>query len=315
MNVPVFDLHCDTALALLGDNLRECGSLKTNTYHIDLDRAKELEGYAQCFACFTSENYSKKINPVELFEREMVSVLREVDKHSDTIRLAYSAEDIEYNKSNGLMSAILTIEGPAGFGYDPELLPDLHAVGFRMTTLGWNEKNPLVGSHVTRGGLSDQGRAFVKKAQELGMLIDVSHISDEGFWDIMNMTKAPVIASHSNSRKVCDHTRNLTDNMFMQICRCDGVAGINLYTDFVGGKHDLDAVCDHIFHFLELDPSGKHIAIGGDLDGCDCLPAGFNGIQDYPLLAQRLFERGLNENLIFDIFWNNAIGVMKRCCM
>lgn len=315
MNVPVFDLHCDTALALLGDTLRECGSLKTNTYHIDLDRARTLDGYAQCFACFTSEDLFPQINPVELFEREMVSVLREVDKHSDTIRLAYNAEDIENNKSNGLMSAILTIEGPAGFGYDPDLLPDLYAVGFRMTTLGWNEKNPLVGSHITGGGLSDQGRAFVKKAQELGMLIDVSHISDEGFWDIMDMTSKPVIASHSNSRKVCPHSRNLTDEMFIKICQCDGLAGINLYTDFIGGKQDLDAVCDHILHFLELDPSGKHIAIGGDLDGCDSLPIGMKGVQDYPLLTQRLLERGLDESLIYDIFWNNAIGVMKRCCM
>ena len=313
MNVPVFDLHCDTALALLGDNLQECGSLKTNMYHVDLDRAKSFAGYAQCFACFTSEDFPKKINPVELFEREMVSVLREVDKHSDTIRLAYSAEDIETNKNNGLMSAILTIENPAGFGYDPELLPDLYAVGFRMTTLGWNDANPLTGSHKTGGGLTDQGYTFVKKAQSLGILLDVSHISDEGFWDIMNMTNAPVIASHSNSRKVCNHTRNLTDDMFLQICHCDGVAGINLYTDFVGGKQDLDAICDHIFHFFELDPDGKHIALGGDLDGCDSLIAGVNGIQDYPALAQRLLERGLNENMIYNIFWNNAIEVMKRC--
>ena len=72
MNVPVFDLHCDTALALLGDNLRECGSLKTNTYHIDLDRASTLDGYAQCFACFTSEEHFEQISPVELFEREML---------------------------------------------------------------------------------------------------------------------------------------------------------------------------------------------------------------------------------------------------
>lgn len=315
MNVPVFDLHCDTALALLGDSLRECGSLKSNTYHIDLDRAKNLEGYAQCFACFTSEAESKPVKPVELFEREMVSILRELEKHSEIMRLAYSADDIERNIRDGLMSAVLTIEGPAGFGYDPELLPDLYAVGFRMTTLGWNDANPLVGSHSTGGGLREEGREFVKKAQSLGMLIDVSHISDEGFWDIMDMTSAPVIASHSNSRKVCGHSRNLTDEMFTQICQCDGVAGINLYKDFVGGNGDLDAVCDHIFHFLALDPDGKHIALGGDLDGCDSLPAGFNGIQDYPALAQRLSERGLSDDMIRDIFWNNAIGVMKRCCM
>ena len=315
MNILVFDLHCDTALALLGDSLRECGSLRSNPYHIDLDRAKGLNGYAQCFACFTSEAASKAINPVELFEREMVSVLREVDKHNDLIRLAYNAEDIENNRQAGLMSAILTIEGPAGFGYDPALLPDLYAVGFRMTTLGWNDQNPLTGSHATGGGLTELGREYVIEAQKLGMIVDVSHISDAGFYDIMDITNAPVIASHSNSRSICDHTRNLTDDMFKAICDCGGVAGINLYSRFVGGNNDLDAVCDHIFHFLSIDPSGKHIALGGDLDGCSSLPAGFDGIQDYPRLAQRLSERGMDIDMIRDIFWNNAIGVIKKCCM
>ena len=315
MSIPVFDLHCDTALALLGDSLRECGSLKSNAYHIDLERAKCLESYAQCFACFTSESFPKPIKPVELFEREMVSVLREVEKHSDMIRLAYSSKDIEENSSAGYMSAILTIEGPIGFGYDADLLSDLFSVGFRMTTLGWNDDNPLVGSHITGGGLTDAGRDFLRKAQDLGMVIDVSHVSDKGFWDIMDATSAPVIASHSNSRTICGHSRNLTDDMFMQICRCDGVAGINLYSDFVGGKNDLDAVCDHIFHFLEMDPDGKHLALGGDLDGCDSLPAGFDGIQDYPALAIQLSSRGLDEALIRNIFWNNAIEVMKRCYM
>ena len=141
------------------------------------------------------------------------------------------------------------------------------------------------------------------------MLIDVSHISDEGFWDICDMTQAPIVASHSNSRAVFSNSRNLTDDMFLEICKTGGVAGINMYAGFLGEKPDLDTVCDHIFHWLELDPDGKHIALGCDLDGCDCLPEGFSGVQDYPSLVTRLLERGLPESAIRDIFWNNAIGV------
>ena len=316
MDFPVFDLHCDTALKLLGDSLRERGSLKSNEYHIDLDRAAKLDGYAQCFACFTTEPYpEKKIHPAELFEREMVSVLREVETHSDRIRLAYNCDDIELNHKNGVVSAILTIEGPTGFGYDPALLQDLYAIGFRMTTLGWNENNPLTGSHVTGGGLTELGRDFLFEAQRLGMVVDVSHISDEGFWDIMDQTQAPVVASHSNSRTVCNHTRNLTDDMFLQICKTGGVAGINLYTEFLGDRATVDTICDHIFHFLELDPEGKHIALGGDLDGCDILPDGIRGIQDYPTLAARLLERGLSAEMVRNIFWNNAMEVFRKCCI
>jgi membrane dipeptidase len=170
----------------------------------------------------------------------------------------------------------------------------------------------LTGSHVTGEGLTDLGKEYVRQAQALGMLVDVSHISDRGFWDIMDMTQAPIVATHSNSRAVCDHSRNLTDDMFLAICRTGGVAGFNQCAPFVGENPDLDTVCDHILHFLELDPSGKHIALGADLDGCDELPCGFEGIQSYPVMAQRLLERGVGAKTLEDIFWNNALGVMKR---
>lgn len=317
MNFPVFDLHCDTALELLGKTGRACGSLKENKLHIDLLRAGKLPGYAQCFACFTTDEmkWLEDVTPTQIFEREMETVFREVERNRDQIAIAYSARDIEQNRLNGKMSAILSIEGPAGFSYNVELLPDLYAVGFRMTTLSWNEKNPLTGSHKTGGGLTDRGREYVRLAQKLGMIVDVSHISDEGFWDIMDITEKPIIASHSNSRSVFPASRNLTDEMFLAICRTGGVAGINQYADFLGDAPTLDTICDHVLHFLELDPTGKHIALGGDLDGCDTLSEGFSGIQDYPKFADRLLERGVSEETVADIFWNNALGVMERCCI
>lgn len=314
MKFPVFDLHCDTALALLGEDMNHAGDLNKNNGHIDLERASELPGYCQCFACFTTPGMEEwgKVSPVVVFERELVTIQREIDKNSDRIALAYCAEDVESNLENGIMSAILTIEGPAGFGFDPELLEDLYQIGFRMSSLGWNEKNPLTGSHITGGGLTELGKRYVHKAQNLGMLIDVSHISDEGFWDIMDITGAPVIATHSNSRFVCDVSRNLTDDMFKAICETGGVAGFNQCDAFVGEDPDLDTVCRHILHFLEFDPEAKHIALGGDLDGCDKLPKGFDGIQSYPRMAERLLAHGVSEKMLMNIFWNNALGVMKR---
>lgn len=317
MKFPVFDLHCDTILSVLGEDLQGNGNLRSNTSHIDMERAGKLPGYAQCFACFTTtwENLPGGITVTQLFERELAVIQRELNRNKDVISQAYTAQEIEENRSKGLMSAVLTIEGPAGFGFDPALLEDLYKIGFRITTLGWNEKNPLTGSHKTGGGLTDLGREYVKEAQRLGMIIDVSHISDESFWDIMEITQAPIVASHSNSRAVCGVSRNLTDDMFRAICQSGGVAGFNQCAPFVGKNPDLDTACDHFLHFLELDPTGKHIALGGDLDGCDELPKGFDGVQDYPKLAQRLLERGLDGQTIYDIFWNNAIGVIKRCCM
>ena len=313
MNFPVFDFHCDTALMLLGDDLNQAGSLRKNNGHIDLERAVKLGGYAQCFACFTTDipELLHGISPIVLFERELATIQREVDKNSDLISIAYSVDEIEENRANGKMSAILTLEGTAGIDYNPALLEDLWAIGFRVTSLGWNEKNPLTGSNVTGGGLTDLGREYVKEAQRLGMRVDVSHISDEGFWDILKITEAPILATHSNSRAVHNHSRNLTDDMFRAIRETGGVAGYNACRDFTGENPNLDTVCDHILHFLELDPDGKHIALGGDLDGVEAMPDGFEGVQSYPALARKLLDRGLTEENVMDIFWNNAIRVMK----
>ena len=315
MKFPVFDLHCDTALALLGEDLTEAGSLRRNQYHIDLERAGKLPGYVQCFACFTTPFMTQwhQKDPTVIFEKEIETVMREMYYNADLISQIHRVSDIEKNYKAGKMSAILTIEGPAGFGFNPAMLENLHQIGFRITTLGWNEQNPLCGSHKTGGGLTDLGREYVKEAQRLGMIIDVSHISDEAFWDIMKITEKPVIASHSNSRSVCPVSRNLTDDMFREICQSGGVAGFNMCAPFVGDDPDLDTAADHFVHFLELGGE-KHVALGGDLDGCDVLPKGFEGVQDYPKLADKLLERGLGEDLVYDIFWNNAMEVMRRCC-
>ena len=317
MNFPVFDLHCDTASALLGEDHNSAGSLKKNEYHIDLDRIKTFPGYAQCFAVYTTPETVKwyGISPVTMFERQLTTIQREVDANKRRMAIAYTPGDIKANLEKGKASAILTLEGTAGFGYDPGLLEDLSLIGFRMSTLTWNEQNPLAGSHLTGGGLTDQGREFVKEAQRIGIIVDVSHLSDEAFWDIMKITEKPIVASHSNSRSVCNVSRNLTDDMFRAICRTGGVVGMNQYAEFVGENPTLDTVCDHILHFLEMDPDCKHIALGGDLDGCDRLTGGFDGIQSYPALAQKLLDRGVTEQMVQRIFWDNGMGVFERCCM
>ncbi len=309
MKYPVFDLHCDTASGLLEGGKH----LASNDLHIALDRAAVLPGYCQCFACFTTtEPYILQGHtPQALFAAQKEGILRQIAENPGKIRQAFTAEDICRNREAGLVSAVLTIEGPAGFGFDAGCLESLYEEGFRITNLGWNEKNPLIGSHKTGGGLTDLGRAYVKEAQRLGMIVDVSHCSDEGFWGIMDVTEGPVIASHSNSRSVCGHSRNLTDEMFLAICRTGGVAGFNQCAPFVGSSPDLDTVCDHILHWLELDPEGKHIALGADLDGCDELPQGFEGIESYPAMAKRLLERGVSDSLLQNLFWNNAMGVME----
>ena len=317
MNIPVFDLHCDTVTELLGQDLAAITSLRRNTLHIDLERMKKYPAYVQCFAFWSTTGLPlpKGMKPEDIFWREVSVLQDQIDKNSDLIRQARSGADIRRNQEDGVISAIFTLEGAAGIGFDPAKLEKLHNLGFRISTLGWNENNALTGSHKTGGGLTKRGREYIKECQRLGILVDVSHISDEAFWQIMDITEAPIVATHSNSRKVCSVSRNLTDEMFRAICSTGGVAGFNLCADFVGERPTVDTACDHIFHFLELDPAGTHIAIGGDLDGISEMPEGFSGVQDYPKLAKRLLERGLDEKILKQIFWSNALGVIDKCSM
>ena len=137
MNFPVFDLHCDTVLNILGPEFKGTGNLKKNEGHIDLERAAMLPGYAQCFGCFTTkmDKLPAGLSVVSVFEREIAGILREIELNKDRIALAYSAAEVEENRKNGMMSAILTLEGAAGFDYDPALLEDLYQIGFRIGSM------------------------------------------------------------------------------------------------------------------------------------------------------------------------------------
>ena len=144
--------------------------------------------------------------------------------------------------------------------------------------------------------------------ERLGVYADVSHLSDPGFWELFRMTEQPIVASHSNARALCPHRRNLTDDMFRAIRDTGGVVGINLYRDFVGGT-SMDALVAHIEHFLALDGE-KTLCIGGDLDGCEALAAGMQGVEDIPHLYEALERRGYGKSLLEDIFWNNLCRLL-----
>jgi membrane dipeptidase len=241
---------------------------------------------------------------------------RELAENTDIAAVCRTPDDIRKANAEGKVAAVLTIEGSELLNCDPEKIEWADEKGVRAISLTWNHPNFIAGTnlHETSRGLNDLGREFVRRCQEKDILVDVSHCSDVAFWDLMKITTKPILASHSNSRVLCNHSRNLTDDMFRAICETGGVAGINQCASFVGNTPTLDTVCDHILHWMEFDTECRHIALGADLDGCDTLTEGFNGIEGYPALAEALLRRGLTEKQVENIFWNNAMGVMEKCC-
>ena len=305
---PVFDLHCDTAVELSARGK----AWEKNDLHIDLERAKGLLHHIQVYAfCCVYDRQGKPLAQEEAeaaFVNSYAAFLSELSLHRDTHRLCRSAEDMIAAVREGKQPVFLSLEGPEVINCDPGRLEELKSLGFIMTTLTWNYTNALAGPHTTEEGLTAQGKAFVRQAQDLGLLIDVSHLSEKAFWDLCDITSAPILASHSNSRAVCDHSRNLTDRQFKTICNFGGLVGLNLYPPFLNpsGNAEFSDVRRHLDYFLSL--GGEHfLALGGDLDGCDSLPAGFAGVESWNELGKYLIASGMEEEQVLHIFNNNAV--------
>lgn len=300
--IKYFDAHCDT-IWLCDDTGAEMCS---NSGHIALDRTDIFSAYAQIFTIFYSADKAPKEGMLSVANRMHDLFLRELDKNSEKMCHCRSTAEVEAGAEQGKVCALLSIEGADLLECDPDNIELAQNWGVKLINPTWNCSNVLSGSHCREShrGLSDLGRAFVRQAEQTGILMDVSHISEKGFWDLVDMTTQPIVASHSNSRAVFDHSRGLTDDQFRAICQTGGVVGLNFYAGFIGPDPSMDMFIRHLEHFLELGGE-KHVALGGDLDGCEETVTGINGVQDVPKLWDALVERGYSRNLLEDIFWNN----------
>ena len=309
MQFPIFDGHCDTAFEML----RRHEPLYSNGLHVSLERAEKLDGYVQFFAFWTAAR-AANMTQQELLSQMYHNLMTQFSLFNEHIHLCLNAREVERTLAEGRAAALLSIEGAESIGCDPGLLEHAWHMGVRMISLTWNHENALAGCHGTDVGLSAQGREFVRRAQRMGMLIDVSHLSDRGFWDLCDITEGPIVASHSNARAVCGHSRNLTDDMFRQIVATGGTAGLNMFARFLtdGETCTMDDVLRHVDHFLSLD-GAHHIALGGDLDGCDRMPAPMTGVDDYRVLIQALLDHGLSEQTVADICYHNLMEVFRTC--
>ena len=297
-NYRVFDGHCDTPIELWLQNQ----PLLENTLAVSLARAQRLGTWAQFFAFCTAWVEAKLPRP-EIFARALDNFHAQLRENEDKITLCRTVSEAETAMQAGKCAAFLAIEGAEAVREDEGLLERAYEMGVRMISLVWNLPNSLAAPCGSDEGLTEKGRHFFTRAQALGMLVDVSHVSEKGFWDMIGLAEKPVIASHSDSFAVCPHPRNLTDDQFRAIRDLGGVVGLNLYLDFVG-EPTMDALVAHVEHFLNLNGE-KTVCLGGDLDGCEALAAGMTGMQDAPKLYDALKARGYSDALLEDIFWNN----------
>lgn len=306
--IPLFDAHCDILSRL---TLMPQEQFAGNSGHWDLDRMRRFGPQAQVMSLFWD---SKSIFPRYMIKRQLKNLKREAVIYRDRVTRCTTMEEARAAAEQNKVAIFLSLEGAELWGCTTKDVEKLYQEGVRMVNLTWNHANDLSGSCVEEPerGLSEAGRAYVRKMQELGMLVDVSHLSDPGFWDVMDITKKPVIASHSNSRAVFDHPRNLTDEMFTAIMKWHGVVGLNACAGFLGeGKVTEDDLLRHLEHFLSLGGE-RVVALGGDWDGCRVLPEGYDGIWSWASFYERLLREKYSESLVRDLFYNNLARVMSK---
>ena len=301
MPIPYFDAHCDTITRF--KPLRSCDST-----HLDLERLSAWSPSAQVTAIFAPPGKDTE----EDFARLLAAAEAEYAKNTDIAALCTSAEEIRAAGQAGKVALILSVEGATLLGCSIDGLKKGYERGVRIVTLIWNKDNILCGSAQDSGsGLTAAGLEFCRACWELGVAVDLSHASDATFFDVMEAAEKPVMCSHSDARALCDHPRNVTDDMLRALVENKGFIGLNYWQDLLGMGRDIDAVLAHADHILSL--GGEHIlGLGSDFDGIPAPPVGMAGAQNMDKLYDAMLGRGWSEGLVRDIFYNNLFDFMDR---
>ncbi|GAX91796.1 dipeptidase [Effusibacillus lacus] len=228
------------------------------------------------------------------------------------LRPVYNYSDIERNRRSGVKSALLSIEGGDFLTGDLRHLRILYSLGVRAMGLTWNFRNSIasgVGEKIDNG-LTPFGREVVLEMNRLGMLVDVSHLAPQGFWNVLEITQKPVIASHSNAKSVCPHKRNLDDSQIKGISECGGVVGVTFVPYFIGeGDVGIDDLLRHMDHIIEL-AGDNHIGLGSDFDGIPTTMTDLRNGEDYPRLIARL-QQVYGDEVTAKICGGNLLRVLK----
>ena len=308
--ISVFDAHCDTISRIY--HLHE--SLRSNTGHLSLEKTSGFVRYCQFFALFADK--ARVVSGGGSMEETYCTLLscfrKQMACNSHAIVQCRTAREVELAHCRGKAAAFLTVEGAELLGCDPARLEQAAKDGVAAINLTWNHANALSGSsrEQPERGLSALGRRFMSKMEDLHILVDVSHLSETGFWDVVELARRPILASHSNAKSVWNHTRNLTDEQITAIIKNQGVIGLNFYKDFVGGSRDLDMLRAHLDHILALG-GAANVGLGGDWDGCEVIDA-LPSIDRLSCFYEYLLSHGYHETVVCDLFYNTLMRVVSQ---
>lgn len=311
--IAVCDLHCDTVWKWLnhGD---DPASVRN---HVDIAKLHRGGVGLQVFACCLDQP-----KPESGYFPEAVRMLEflvaRLGKHSDRIGIARNRAEVERLSQEGKIAAVLAVEGGHALEGKLKHLRTFRDRGVRLVTLTWNFDNDLGGASASSAqqGLAPFGREVVREMDRLGLIIDVSHASEKTFWDVMETSAAPVIASHSCVYQLRQHHRNLKDEQITALAEGGGMIGINFYPEHLGPQRQpasVLSVVDQIDHVVRIGGI-ECIGIGSDFDGIPTTPVGLRNSSQMPNLTCELLRRGYREHQIKRILGGNFLRVFRQIC-
>ena len=306
----MIDLHCDTIMQLLDHP--DSGDLYRNTWKIDIEKLQKAHSKVQDFALFI--NLGKTNDPYGRYEAMRNLCTTQIHLYGEHIQHVLSYQDVESVYKSGKIGALMSIEEGGVLGGDLDKLKQAYQDGVRLITLTWNYPNGLGEPHCgeQHKKLTPKGVEFVEAMQDLGIIVDCSHLNDAGTEQLGDVLDVPFVASHSNAREVTAHTRNLPDNLIKLIANKGGVIGLNFAQSFLGTS-PISRIEDIVKHGLYLINKGGEdvVALGTDFDGIKP-DTEIKDISEMYRLYDAFKEAGLSVEQCEKLFWKNADRLLKE---
>lgn len=303
----LFDLHCDTLTRNGWPPYQAVTeTLDAPAFQLALRKVPAGTKWVQCFAVFIPDEVRGEA-AAAFFDRHAASFHRQAEARGDRMADCRSLADLEAAVEAGKCAGLLTVEGGAALAGRLERVRTLYDAGVRMMTLTWEGPNELASGHGAQNGFSAFGREAVAEMERQGIVVDVSHLNDRGFEELLGFAKKPFAASHSNARAVCGHHRNLPDEFIREMVRREGLIGLTYCRSFLSedGRGSLEDLYRHVCHFLELG-ADRCIALGSDYDGAE-VHEDLDSVEKSLRIGDYLTARGISretaDGLCFDNAW------------
>lgn len=301
----VIDGHCDSIIDY--SQGKRCLTTPKEGGHWDLQRAKEGKVALQFMAAFIESEYKPERGTLRGLEL-IHAAHRFFRENSEDVFLIRKKEDIDRFPVANKIGCLLSVEGGEILGNSLFLLDVIYELGVRALGLTWNQRNAIgdgVGEN-TDSCLTEFGENVIRRMNELGMIIDVSHLNKAGFWHVLKLSSQPIIASHSCAYALCPHPRNLNDEQLKALAQNGGVVGVNFYPSFLtkGSEADLSDVISHIRHIVKVAGIDT-VGLGSDFDGIDNTPKGLEGADRFKAIVEALQLSGFKDEEIEKIMYKN----------